>query len=445
MKGGLAAAITIVLMLASGEGLLLLVGGRRAAGGIAARLAAAFGLGVALIATWSLLLAIAGAHASSLLLAAPVLLYPAGRLRAGGSGAALRIAVPRIRPGAAAAAAYALVAVHVVYVFRHALLRPIHGWDAWRIWSFRAKVIAAEGGFPADFFAGDWAGFPGYPLGIPFVEAFIARAIGYWHEPMIKSIFPLFYVGVVALAAVLLRASAGRRAVPAGIAVIASMPLLVHHGTVAYMDLPLAFFLLAAATHLVLWEKEGREANLLIAAAHAGFLAQVKNEGLPLLLLVTAVYLWRARRAGTLRRTWPRWFAPLLFFSLPWLLFKYGAGVPESPYHLFAPPGPAALAGRLLDFIRLTLAGLFLNGSWGIAPFALLPLLVPGARGRAGTPALLFGGGLLLFGAAYCLTGSHDFLMNGTALGRNLLVLMPLGAAAGVASLFPEPSGGPRV
>jgi len=330
-----------------------------------------------------------------------------------------------------------LAGLHLVYVFRHALLRPVHGWDAWRIWSFRAKAIAASGGFPEGFFAGDWAGFPGYPLGIPFVEAFLARAIGFWHGPMIKSIFPLFYLGVIVLAAVLLRAAAGRRAAALGVLLIATTPLLVHHGTVAYMDLPLAFFLLAAATHLVLWEKEGRGANLMIAAAHAGFLAQVKNEGLPLLLLVTAVYLLRARRAGVLRATWPRWFGPVLLFALPWILFKYGAGVPESPYHVFAPPGPAAFAARLGDLLRHVPAALLLHGSWGIAPFALLALLLPGARGRSSTPALLSAGGLLLFAGAYLFTDSHAFLLDGTALNRNLLVLLPLAVTAGIASLFP--------
>jgi hypothetical protein len=50
-------------------------------------------------------------------------------------------------------------------------------------------------------------------------------------------------------------------------------------------------------------------------------------------------------------------------------------------------------------------------------------------------------GGYLVFGAAYALTDSYEFLQNGTALGRNLLVLFPAAVAWAAVALFGRPEG----
>ncbi|RPJ47105.1 MAG: hypothetical protein EHM19_03430, partial [Candidatus Latescibacterota bacterium] len=446
-----AAAVGIGLLALMGEGLLLLVGIGPTRGRIADRLLASFGAGIVVVANGSLLLAVAGTKASAPLLAVPLLLVPAGMVfrrrkreprRAGARSAGQGAPSEGRSTGTAgrrrpllSIAAWSLALLQVLGALYHATARPIHAWDAWRIWSFRAKVIFLEGRFPEDFFASDWAGFPGYPLGIPFVEAYLARGIGAWHEPAVKMVFPFFLAGLFYATWSILRETSTRRAADVGLVLLASAPLLVYHGSIAYMDLPLAFFLAAATLHVVRWEKTGDARSLALAALHAGFLPQIKNEGLPLALVLAAIVFYRGARARSLGPTVRRW----LLFALPacllWLLFKYGAGVPESPYHLAVLPGAEGLASRVSLLARSALSMMFFTGSWGIAWFAILFLVPPGWAARAGTPAALLAGGALVFASAYLFTGSFVFLEDGTALGRTLLVLLPLTIAAGLAAL----------
>ena len=259
-------------------------------------------------------------------------------------------------------------------------------------------------------------------------------------------LFPLFFSGMLYYVARALaeRSAPGRW--PIGLLLAASAPLVVHHGTIAYMDLPLAFYLLGSVVYLARWEADGRRSPLLVAALFAGFLPQIKNEGFPFYLLLTLVVLFLARRATRPVRELRVWFAASLPLSLPWLLFKYAGGVPDSPYHLIAFGGIGPAAGRFLTFLRLTLENMFLTGSWGIAWFPLLFLFLP-RRGRPVTVyTIVLASGFLLFAAAYSFTGSYAFLMNGTSLGRNLVVLLPLAIVAGVGSLTGEKAdrpGGP--
>jgi hypothetical protein len=438
----LRAAIGIAGLIAAGEGLLLLLGLGAASprwSGRIDRAVAAFAAGTALVATWSLLLAILGVPASLPLLAVPLLLYPAGRaFRRGGAAASPFAPGGRLTP--LGLLAWFVALAQTSFAFREALIRPIHAWDAWRIWSFRAKVLFLERRFPDGFFSGDFAGFPGYPLGIPLVEALLGRAAGAWHEPAIQMLFPFFFAGLLLTCRSLLRENASARSADIGLLLLAASPLLAYHGSIAYMDLPLSFFLSVSVLYVVRWERTGAHGALLVAALSAGFLSEVKNEGLPLALLLTAIVLYRARGRRTLRSDARRWFLAFLPVSLPWLLFKYLGGVPESPYHTIVLPAGPDLANRVADVFRLGLSAMFLSGSWGIAWFVLLFLFLPGGIRRAGTPGIVLAGGALLFAGAYCFTGSYTFLLNGTSLGRNLLVLLPLGVTAGMAALG-EPAG----
>ncbi|MBM3319246.1 MAG: glycosyltransferase family 39 protein [Candidatus Eisenbacteria bacterium] len=435
MTAFFSAGIALVLLVAAGEGLLLLlrVGMRRA--GLLDRLVASFGSGAAVVGTWSLALALLGVPASGPLLAIPVLLYPAGRILGRGGpidSVWTRESAPR---SVWALLALAVALAQVAYAFRQAVLRPIHSWDAWRIWSFRAKILYIEKGFPEGFFDGDWAGFPGYPLGIPFVEAYLARAAGMWHEPAIKMLFPLFLAALLFVSWRLLAERTDGRTAGLGLLLLASAPLLVHHGSVAYMDLPLAFFLASSVLHLSRWEREKDGGSLATAALFAGFLPVIKNEGLPFFLLLSAIVVVRRTGRGG-GRALLRWFAISLPFSLPWLLFKHLGGIAESPYHVLSFPDPASIARRAYDCARLSAANMTLTGSWGLAWFALVFLLLPGRALRRGVPEIVLAGGAILFAAAYCLTESYTFLLNGTALGRNLLVLLPLAVAACLTALF---------
>ncbi|MFH1279181.1 MAG: glycosyltransferase family 39 protein [Candidatus Eisenbacteria bacterium] len=425
----------LLLLAATGEGFLVFLRGMGTVRAVVSRLPSAIGVGIALVGTWSLLLAMAGVKATALLLAFPGILLPLAMvIRRGGKGA-VPPAHPRTERSRWAFPVFIIVGAQVLFVLHSALVRPTYAWDAWTAWSFRAKVLFLEGGFPGDFFLSHWAGSPGYPLGIPLVEAFLAHFVGFWDGPAIKILFPMIYVCTLAMTGELLLRRSGTRGALLGLLLAAPAPLLVHHGTIAYMDLPVAFFFLASTVHISRWEREGRGNELLVGGLLAGFLPQIKNEGLYLYGLLSLVLLVTAFRRRASVRTALLWAAASLPIALPWLLFKLVALPPESTTQSLQWPGFEEGARRAALFAESVARSAFLTGNWGIAWVPLLFLLLPGRRGALGIPGLLLTGGLLLFGAVYVFSESHVWLQTGTTISRNLLILFPLAVVCGITAL----------
>jgi hypothetical protein len=333
-----------------------------------------------------------------------------------------------------AAAWFAVVAKLAQFVFR-SLLLPHGLGDAHIIWNMRARFLFRGGEYWRDAFADPLAcPHPDYPLLLPL------SVVRCWHylgrettlgPALVALIFTFATVGVLYGAVALLR---GRGQGCVAALTLLSVPLFVKLGCDQYADVPLGFYLLAAAVlfclHDALAPDEARW--LVLAGTLAGFAAWTKNEGL---LFLACVPL--ARLVALVRRGWRAYAREMLFFGLGLLpaacaliYFKVELA-PEND--LVAAQSWHVTLGRLADPSRyvqiLTAAGRegILTGGF------LLPvyfLFLGRARGTVppGSGFLFALLGLMLTGFVLVYATSYDLPYHlRTSLGRIFIQLWPLG------------------
>jgi hypothetical protein len=252
-------------------------------------------------------------------------------------------------PGRIVRVLQAAVGMVVVLLLVDAAFRPLSEWDAWAMWTMKAKAITLLGGLDAGVFAG----VPyhhlhlDYPLLLPAVEAVGFRFMGAVDTQVIHLQAALL---TAALVLSLPRLLAGR--VPAVVAwasalLIVVSPSLISQAGAGLADAPLAVFFAMAAVCGWRWLAEGRRELLVLTALFAAAVLATKREGTPfvaVLMLVLIVAAGRGRRREALAAG-----AAALATAVPWQLWLHANGVDTSngeiPYAKVLDPG--YLAGRL--------------------------------------------------------------------------------------------------
>lgn len=204
------------------------------------------------------------------------------------------------------------------------VVRPLYTWDALAIWGTKAKAIFSLGSIQA---VRDYGAKPYYPLNIP-----IAMAIFYhFGESFVKSIFPFYFVAILMVFyGSLKRCSCGYVRL-AGTLMLAVTPFVFFHSTIAYTNLPMAFYYMASVIYLYQFFQDNNRAFLMLSSVLAGVGCWTRPDGLIWVfpsLAVLAVYTLR-------RRQWlvPIFYlVPILIFALPWSIFAQYVIEVKSPY-----------------------------------------------------------------------------------------------------------------
>ena len=168
-------------------------------------------------------------------------------------------AAPHRRPARVVVALQAAVGLIVVLLLIDAAYRPLAEWDAWAMWTMKAKAITLLGGLDAGVFAG----VPyhhlhlDYPLLLPAVEAMGFRFMGSIDTQVIHLQAALL---MAALLVSLPRLLADR--VPVVVAwasalLIGVAPSLVDQASAGLADAPLAVFFAMAAVFGWRWIADG--------------------------------------------------------------------------------------------------------------------------------------------------------------------------------------------
>jgi 4-amino-4-deoxy-L-arabinose transferase-like glycosyltransferase len=254
-----------------------------------------------------------------------------------------RITAPIVR------ALQAAVGLVVALLLVDAVYRPLAEWDAWAMWTMKAKAITLLGGLDAGVFAGT----PyrhlhlDYPLLLPAVEAMGFRFMGAIDTQVVHLQAALL---TAALVVSLPRLLAGR--VPPAVAwasalLIAVSPSLVDQAGAGLADAPLAVFFAMAAVCAWRWLADGRREMLVLTALFAAAVLATKREGTPFVAALVVVLVVAAGRGRRLPAVGAGVAA--LASAVPWQLWLHANGVDTSngeiPYAKVIDPG--YLAGRL--------------------------------------------------------------------------------------------------
>ena len=312
-----------------------------------------------------------------------------------------------------------------------------HGdWDAWNIWTMRARYLFRSGQEWRNAFAPTFA-HTDYPL---MLSGTIARCWTYlggerhWIPQLAAATFTLLGAGMLTAGVGRLRGT--NQGWLAGLSLLGTVFYLMR-GASLYADVPLSFFFLAAVLLLALYDAGERSSPglLVLAGLAAALAAWTKNEGVMFLAVVLIVRTFLAwRRAGG--RAVLRDVGALLAGAAPVLavvvLFKSSIAAEND---LVAGQSWHALLPRLTDAARIVFVTKSLLGSlWhvGKALLVILPLawlLVGGAadrrRGVLSGVACVLGAMLIGYFLVY-MTTPHDLAWHvHTSIDRLLIQLWP--------------------
>ncbi len=204
------------------------------------------------------------------------------------------------------------------------VVRPISAWDALAIWAVKGKAIFSLGTIQA---VKDYGAYPFYPLNIP-----IAMALFYhFGEPFVKSIFSFYFMAMLMVFYGSLRRYSSCHVALAGTLMLALTPFVFSHSTIAYANLPMAFYYAASVIYLYGFFKENNRGFLMLSSILLGVGCWTRPDGLVWLfpnLTVLGIYALR-------RKQWLEpilYLGPVLAFFGPWSAFaKYIIGR-SSPY-----------------------------------------------------------------------------------------------------------------
>lgn len=309
----LLAVLALLIFVQAGLLLLWFVRDERAPLSRPESLSAAFGFGVGLITFQMLLMGLA-----SIPLRLPVLLAPwavawtivavraRGRLIGLFGQRAMR-AQERLTlvQEVVASTLLCLLVVLVLLLLYRASVFPLLGWDAWAIWDLKARAFWHDGGIKP--FLGDTyyaLAHQDYPLLYPLAGTLLYLVVGTPHH-IVQLIPVTFYVCLlVQYASALRRLGASHVWTLALTCGLACVPPLLYVGQEFFSENALVYYLLTSTVYLVLYLREERASFLWLSAFAAGFMTQVRPEGVLLLIAPLGILALRAvtRPAGPGRR-----------------------------------------------------------------------------------------------------------------------------------------------
>jgi hypothetical protein len=166
-------------------------------------------------------------------------------------------------------------------------VRPLSDWDAWSIWT-RKAIVLTSGGLDPRVFAGDPYAFAHleYPILLPLFESVYFRAMGVADTQAIHAALWLLYVATLGSIAYL-----GSRFTRIWVWLPVVLALAfgsIFHAQLlsAYADVPMGLFAAPGVLCLGMWLRELDWRWLALGGLLIGAAANVKNEGLLLLVAV---------------------------------------------------------------------------------------------------------------------------------------------------------------
>lgn len=178
----------------------------------------------------------------------------------------------------------ALLLLTFCFALLRATLYPLWAWDAVSTWGLKAKAFYLSRTIDLSRFEAHNY----YPNLIPLLMAYLYLWLGGVEDHLVKALFPLWGGCLLLIFYRFLRRSGvGRQGALLGCAfLVLNGATLIVHLFIAYADLALSYYMLAAAGLLWLWLRhEAPDRSLLLIACCSGGMMWSKYEGWPLVLI----------------------------------------------------------------------------------------------------------------------------------------------------------------
>jgi len=328
-----------------------------------------------------------------------------------------------------------LIVFKVFYAFAITMIKPVINVDAFASWSLKAKVFFIEQSLMLDKSSKYFLGFGhmSYPLNLSLIETWIFNVLGYWNDQLVKVIFPLFFISLLLILYCALNRVCSRTFSLLGVYLICSLPMLLYHATSEYMDLPLSACFSASIFLIFYYFGSGEAPLLYISAILAGICTWTKTEGTPLIMvniIILLIFFISQKQMNKRVTEIVNYLLIILVFKLPWSIFNIIYSIPKEPDKVLEIGKTFENLGRVPVIAGIVFDKYFMNGNWNIVWFIFIVLLILSFYNYKKLllsyplAVIFLSLGALL--ALYYFTGSYIYLIQGTTLNRNTLLVMPI-------------------
>ncbi len=223
-------------------------------------------------------------------------------------------------------AGLAVAAVQVAYTARTAWFAPLTGYDAWAMWSLKARMFAM-GGPALSYFTHPAYSHPDYPLNLPLTESIAFRLPNALGIPLAAEIGPTCFAALLLVFFGVLGRLYGPSIAGVSTALLALIPALPFQSALGYADVPLTMYIGAASVFFVAWRHTRSSLDALIFGLCLGGALWTKKEGTLFAVLMLALLTFTLVRPvvqglGGRLRTIGVVVAATLAIPLPWLIFS---------------------------------------------------------------------------------------------------------------------------
>lgn len=323
---------------------------------------------------------------------------------------------------------FAVISLVILLSLLRAFTNPLLVFDALATWAYRVKILYYH---QADLFNPEaltfWANISksNYPWHLSLLSWFQTLLTGTFSNTLINFLPWCYYVGLLAAIYALAKDKLSQTWSLALTLLVATMPLLFYHSYSFYADLPLAFYIAVLCLVWRRWLTDRSSAALLLVAGLAGSALLLKSEAIffvaPLVCL-SLLKLWQDK--SPFKSFWPLGLTLAVYG--PWLLWLTA--------HRLGISNVASGLGWHPQVTPYIFSALFSAASWHLWWYLVALMLL--LTWTAVTKRLIFKYCLAFlvlsfscFLALYYFTQTYQYVVDNTALSRNIIILIPLSAA----------------
>ncbi len=302
-------------------------------------------------------------------------------------------------------------------------VKPVWAWDAWMIWSIKAKLISLNA-FDYDLLRHSGYIHMDYPLLVPLVQAVIAGFKGVFSPQTTQVFFSMTFISYAILIYSFTKKHINNLLSWLLLISFIAMPVIALNFMGAYADGVLSTYHMLALYFLYQYLFSEKVQVEYLIPAGAGFAAMImtKNEGmlfsLTLFIISTVFCLKYCDQFKTRAKSLLVAFLVAILLNLPWLLSVKLAGITNDIVSLSGLVAfePAQNLNRLPDIVDfLFMKNMFNLNNWGLLYYVFTIFLIAGITGRCYRELTFFGGLFLLnFSAiiAVYLISPHEVLLH---------------------------------
>ncbi len=335
----------------------------------------------------------------------------------------------------------AWILAKVLFVLYEGFFLPENTSDSWEHWSSGAKFFFYEKGLALDpanehFFGAGYLKVQRYPLNVPLMQVWVSLCIGEANEVYMKAWNALFYTGMVGLMFFAVRRKTTLMTALLAAFFLSTVPLLTYHALIAYADLPLGVYALGAMIifrDIIDAVKSGRAGYarglLVLMGTCAALCVWTKMEGLFFAAAFSAsLALFYLVKNISFRQVMA-FLAPLALVSVPWYVFLLSIRVPVS-YGEVKLMGETITRGIHFQVLPVIAEQILFSANFNLIFLFLFLLIIIGYRKILQSDLAYLYAVLLsimaIFLALYLGTDMYRWVMNLTAVNRNILTFIPM-------------------